>query len=77
MRNFFTLYSKETFFLSQDVLHNDSLKLDWMFKMSIASDIARVCIKLIQAKYSLESTPPPPPCNFKNGNGGHGNGNFI
>ena len=27
----------------QDVLHNDSLSLDWMFKMSIASDIARVC----------------------------------
>ncbi|XP_074628982.1 atrial natriuretic peptide receptor 1-like [Acropora palmata] len=25
----------------QDVLHNDSLSLDWMFKMSIASDIAR------------------------------------
>lgn len=28
----------------QDVLHNDSLKLDWMFQMSISSDIARVCI---------------------------------
>lgn len=25
----------------QDVLHNDNLKLDWMFKMSIASDVAR------------------------------------
>ncbi|XP_020632212.1 atrial natriuretic peptide receptor 2-like [Orbicella faveolata] len=25
----------------QDVLHNDSLKLDWMFQMSISSDIAR------------------------------------
>ena len=29
---------------SQDVLHNDNLKLDWMFKMSMASDIARVSI---------------------------------
>lgn len=25
----------------QDVLHNDSLKLDWMFQMSISSDIAK------------------------------------
>ena len=30
-------------FFFQDVLHNDSLSLDWVFKMSIASDIARVC----------------------------------
>ncbi|KAL9957701.1 hypothetical protein ACROYT_G034630 [Oculina patagonica] len=27
--------------LKEDVLHNDSLKLDWMFQMSISSDIAR------------------------------------
>ena len=27
----------------QDVLFNDDLKLDWMFQVSIASDIARVC----------------------------------
>ena len=31
-------------YVLQDVLHNDSLKLDWMFQMSISSDIARVCI---------------------------------
>ncbi|KAJ7381541.1 hypothetical protein OS493_040571, partial [Desmophyllum pertusum] len=27
--------------LKEDVLHNDNLKLDWMFQMSISSDIAR------------------------------------
>lgn len=26
----------------QDVLHNDNIKLDWIFKLSFASDIAKV-----------------------------------
>ena len=26
----------------QDVLNNEKLKLDWMFQMSFASDVARV-----------------------------------
>ena len=29
-------------YLLQDVLHNSSLKLDWMFQMAMAFDIARV-----------------------------------
>ena len=32
------------FFPTQDVLHNDNLKLDWMFQLSIAFDVARVSI---------------------------------
>ena len=31
----------------QDVLFNDDLKLDWMFQVSIASDIARVSFIII------------------------------
>jgi len=29
-------------FSFQDVLNNEKLKLDWMFQMSFASDVARV-----------------------------------
>ena len=34
----------------QDVLFNDDLKLDWMFQVSIASDIARVRSRFITIK---------------------------
>ena len=44
-------------FYSQDVLHNDSLKLDWMFKMSIASDVARVCTMLMIEKVFCQFLP--------------------
>ena len=29
-------------FAKQDVLNNETLKLDWMFQMSFASDVAKV-----------------------------------
>ena len=28
----------------KDVLYNDDMMLDWMFQVSIESDIARVCM---------------------------------
>lgn len=31
----------------QDILENDQIKLDWMFKLSLMHDITRVSIKII------------------------------
>lgn len=47
-------------FLFQDVLNNERMKLDWMFKMSFASDIARVragkiFVRLIQQKKTKQN----------------------
>ena len=36
------VHSFHNWIFFQDVLHNDSLKLDWMFQMSISLDIAKV-----------------------------------
>lgn len=32
----------------QDVLENDTIKLDQIFKVSFATDIAKVCVDLLQ-----------------------------
>lgn len=34
-------------FFSQDILENDEMKLDWMFKLSFISDIANVSKTII------------------------------
>lgn len=46
----YDLHYSQTFFL-QDVLQNEAVNLTWDFKMSLATDISKVCILQIHLDY--------------------------
>lgn len=39
---YFTLFFNLIFFYFKDLLANDDIKIDWLFRMSFANDIAKV-----------------------------------
>lgn len=44
------------FVLSQDILENESINLDWMFRYSLINDIVKVCEKT-ESKYRIYMNP--------------------
>jgi len=47
---------KVQFVLSQDILENESINLDWMFRYSLINDIVKVCGKM-EYKYRTHMNP--------------------
>lgn len=57
MKNIFSL----VFFL-QDILENESINLDWMFRYSLINDIVKVCVKNGDETHVKEGMKVPNDC---------------